>query len=384
MTSPRFSILIPTRDRPDTFQHTLKTVMAQTGEDYEIVVADNCSCPQTRRIVDQHNSEKIRYIFSETILPMAENWEKGLSQCRGEYITILGDDDGLLPSALPLARNIINKTHAKMISWRLHTYWWPDTIVHWNRNRLYIRFGDQVNKIDKRKTLTSFYQGELSFTQLPMIYNSFIHKSCIDEVRQRFGCYFAIPHIPDVFSGIVNLIVDGDWRHIDRPLVVRGNSGKSNGTAHWARSLGENQRNQYFLEEKITLKDMMHKNLIPSPNLQIIIADCKIKCKELLFPDDTELKVDIETVVAKIIAELNVEPEAYDDNLADAYAIANKHNITIDPNNIPSHQPAQRRSSSGLMGNRGNITGIAVNGDLAGITDIFAATRLADALMPAI
>ena len=382
MTLPRFSILIPTRERPDTFQYTLKTVMAQEGDDYEVVVADNCGSPRTKEIVDEYNSDKIKYIRSDTILPMAENWEKGLAKCSGDYITILGDDDGLVPSTLGLARNMINQTNAKIISWKLHTYWWPDTIVPWNRNILNVIFGENATRMDKRNALVAFYKGQISFGDLPMIYNSFIHKSCIEQVRQRFGCYFAIPHIPDVFSGVVNLTLEGDWVHANRPLAIRGNSGKSNGTAQWARSLGAKQREQYFQEEKTKLEAMIHKDLVPSPNLQIIVANCKIKCKELLFPDDNELIVDIGQVVSAIITSLNAEPEAYNENLADALALAKKHNLVIDKSKIPKHQPIKRRPFHGPVRNGDNITGVVVNGDLAGISDVFGASRLADALMP--
>jgi len=384
MTKPRFSILIPTRDRPDTFQHTLKTVITQPGDDYEIVVMDNCSSPRTREIVNEYNSDKINYIRSDSILPMAENWEKGLAECRGDFVTILGDDDAFLPSSLNLVRNMLNQTNAKMMSWALHTYWWPDTIVDWNRNRLYLDFGDNATNMHKRNNLIAFYRNQISFGSLPMIYNSFIHKSCIEQVRQRFGCYFPIPHIPDVLSGVVNLTLDGDWVHSNRPLAMRGNSGKSNGTAYWARSLGAKQREQYLLEEKVKLENIVHRDLIASPNLQILLADCKLKCKELFFPEDNELSVDIGMVISNIIANLNAEPEAYVENLADAQALAKKHNLVIDPKIIPPHQPVNRRAISGPLKNGEITTGIAVNCDLAGIFDIFAASRLADSLMPQI
>ena len=382
MISPRFSILIPTRDRPDTFQHTLKTVITQPGDDYEIVVADNCSSPRTKEIVDEWNSDKIKYIRTDTILPMADNWERGLEECTGDYVTILGDDDAFLPSTLILARKVLDQTNTQILSWALHTYWWPDTIVPWNRNRLFLTFGDNAAHMDKRNNLRAFYKDQISFGKLPMIYNSFIHKDCIDQVKKKHGCYFAIPHIPDVFSGVVNLTLDADWYHVNRPMAIRGNSGKSNGTAQWARSLGEKQREQYLIEEKVKLEGMMHETLIPSPNLQLIIANCKIRCKELLFPDDNELTVEISQVISNIVTNLNAEPEAYDDNLADAHALAKKHNLTIDPTKIPACQPVYRSPTSGLMGSKDKINGLAVNGDLADIDNIYQASRLADALMP--
>ena len=102
MGTPRFSILIPTRDRPVTFRHTLATATSQPGDDYEVVVADNFGSPATRMIVDEYmaRGRQIVYLRSDQALPMGENWERGLRACSGDYVTVLGDDDGLMPTAL--------------------------------------------------------------------------------------------------------------------------------------------------------------------------------------------------------------------------------------------------------------------------------------------
>lgn len=109
-----------------------------------------------------------------------------------------------------------------------------------------------------------------------------------------------------------------------RPLSVRGNSGKSNGTAHWARSLDKQEREVYFREERVGLQGMIHKSLVPSPNLNIIIASAMLKCKEAYFPTNKTLSVDLHGVLQEMIADLNFEPEAYEENLQDATALAAK------------------------------------------------------------
>ena len=170
MSALRFSILIPTRDRPVTFRHALATALLQTGDDFEIVVADNCSSPAVASIVEEAASDKIRYSRTSEILPMTQNWELGLTQCRGEYVTILGDDDGLLPSALQCARLLLNASQAKVLNWAPHTYWWPDTIVYWNSNRLIVNFGEGAIWYTSRSMIKGFYddtQGYVSEFALP-------------------------------------------------------------------------------------------------------------------------------------------------------------------------------------------------------------------------
>ena len=60
----RFSIVIPTRERHETLGSTLQTVLTQDFDDYEIVVSDNFSSPETKLVVDSFNSDKIKYFLS--------------------------------------------------------------------------------------------------------------------------------------------------------------------------------------------------------------------------------------------------------------------------------------------------------------------------------
>jgi glycosyltransferase involved in cell wall biosynthesis len=384
MTTPRFSILIPTRDRPATLRHTLATVASQPGDDYEIVVADNCGSPETRRLVEELALPNIRYLRSDEVLPMAENWERGLAQCRGEYLTVLGDDDGFLPSTLHMARRIIAATEPEMVCWPTHTYWWPDTIVHWLRNLLVVYLGNTAMVVESRPVLERLYRGELSLLRLPMIYSGFYHCSVIEEARQRYDGFF-VPRdtAPDIGSGVLGLHITQSYVQSERPLTIRGNSGKSNGTAQWARSLGAAQREVYFREERVGLQGIIHPALIPSPHIHVIVASALLKCKDLCFPDDGGLNLDPRTVLSAMQRDLNFEPEAYAENLRDILALAAKLGLEFDEASIPPMQAADRTYMWGpVLNAQTKESWLNVNCGMAGVTDIAQAARLVDALLP--
>jgi glycosyltransferase involved in cell wall biosynthesis len=387
---PTFSILIPTRDRPATLRSTLMSVVTQIGNDFEVVIADNCSGPATSLLVDEFQKKYpfIRYICTEEVLPMAENWELGLKACQGAYITVLGDDDGFLPYTLVAIRKLIAMSGASVIAWEPHTYWWPDTIVYWNSNRIVIHLENSVIQVNSDSLLNQFFLGACSFSSLPMIYNSFVAKTVIDQCRERWGRYF-VPHnlAPDVTSGIANLVVTESFVYSYRGLSIRGNSGKSNGTAQWARSLGAKQREIYFAEEKKTLAETMHPSLIASPNLNMIIANCKLYCRDFFFKGNESIKdIDLRSVVDAIIAQLNNEPAAYYENLADAKALADKIGYKLDLSNLPEVAIESRRKFSGAMSGQGlaaKVTSsVVVDGDMAGVFDIYAAGRLIESMLP--
>jgi glycosyltransferase involved in cell wall biosynthesis len=385
----QFSILVPTRDRPATLRATLASLTQQSGNDFEVVVADNAGSASTKAVVEEFQAQFpfVRYLRSDEILPMADNWERGLAACVGNYVTILGDDDGFLPSTLAMARKLINVTQAKLIAWEPHVYWWPDTIVYWNANRVVAHLANNAISVNSREMLVQFFAGVRSFAHLPMIYNAFVHRTVVEQCRQRWGRYFLPKNLaPDITSGVVNLMGTENFVFSYRGLSIRGNSGKSNGTAQWARSLGVKQREAYFADERKTLAEIMHPDLIVSPHLQFIIANCKLHCRELFFPNDPAIQVSLPVVVETMIAGLPQEPESYDENLRDALAFAEKIGYAVDKSKIPPKVPVKRGrpcgpiSSQSLAGKV--ISSIVIDGDLANVADVAAAGRLIDALLP--
>ncbi len=384
MTTPQFSILVPTRDRAQTLRYALETLVGQAGS-YEVVIADNCSGPAVKMVAVDLASRlpNVKYVRSDSIVPMADNWERGLAQCQGEYVTVLGDDDGLVPSALECALKLIAATKAEVISWAVHTYWWPDTIVYWNANRLFVSNSKNVAAWqESRATLKGFYDGALDFGALPMIYNAFVHRNLIDRVISARGRYFdPVKMSPDVSSGILNLLHADRFVHTDRALALRGNSRHSTGTATWARHLGSDRREAYFREQKTTIEELSDPMLIASPNLHIAIANTKLLCKAAYFENDRELVVDPVKVLTDLVDGLNFEPEAYDDNLADANRLAAKLGIDIGAR-VPERRHIDRRFMQGPFGSAAGNSGICVNCDVAGIYTVSGAARLADSMAP--
>lgn len=61
--SPRVSIGIPVYNGEDFIEEALESVLAQTFEDYELVISDNASSDQTEDICRKYAAEdqRIRY-----------------------------------------------------------------------------------------------------------------------------------------------------------------------------------------------------------------------------------------------------------------------------------------------------------------------------------
>lgn len=95
---PLLTICIPTYNRA---QHVQKLLVYLTGtilplgnDDIEVIVVNNCSKDDTKKILDEVRHPAFRIYHRENFLKTAEeNIIHSLEYCRGEYVWFLGDDD---------------------------------------------------------------------------------------------------------------------------------------------------------------------------------------------------------------------------------------------------------------------------------------------------
>jgi len=102
---PLVSVVIPTFNRTRQVQAALKSVLAQTCRDFEVVIVDDGSTDGTEEdlrsmIESQRDSEiEIRYVFQHNQgQSVARN--RGAEEARGEWIAFLDSDDVWLPEKL--------------------------------------------------------------------------------------------------------------------------------------------------------------------------------------------------------------------------------------------------------------------------------------------
>lgn len=109
---PFFSIVIPTYNRADKLKVALRQLLVQDFNNFEIVVSDNCSTDDTRKVVDSFKSSKIRYFRNNINLDVIPNIRKAIKLSKGEYVFLHGDDDFLLKkNVLSKVFRIIQKTN---------------------------------------------------------------------------------------------------------------------------------------------------------------------------------------------------------------------------------------------------------------------------------
>jgi glycosyltransferase involved in cell wall biosynthesis len=293
-----YSFIIPTRERHDVLEAAIRAVLKQTRRNFEVLVVDNAGSPETGEVVRSFSSEQVRYIRAPERLPMADNWELGLENANGDYIHVMGDDDGPLPDAVECAERIHAAYPDKILTWLISIYHWPDFYIEAFRNHMNGHLGSHLELRDCRTFLSELYgyRNGANFSELPSVYYSFVPRPLIEQIRAKFGRYF-LSESPDIASGLVNAWHTKDYIFSYRPLAVLGISRHSTGTSslfpHLNAGPMERFRSEVNASKSIALDPRLQGDFL----VEVMIANELFRFRDTYFPRD-EIVPDMKGLIA--------------------------------------------------------------------------------------
>lgn len=227
----KLSVLLPTHNGGLQLLDSITSVLRQEYDDFELVISDNCSDPQTVAVIEKLlPNPRIKYFRHEQLLAVTDNWKAALAASSGDYFVMIGDDDCLLPGYLAVMSDLV------------HRYQQPDCINY--LSYLFI-FQGAV-----RQNTASYC--DLQFG-VPLPVTGAIPQRVRTELvrslfRLRGGCFpnsqhtlvaramlkkltrgFYVAPFPDSYSTYALLLQADKFVHLPERLVVTGVSPKSAG-----------------------------------------------------------------------------------------------------------------------------------------------------------
>ena len=99
-SEPLVSVVIPTYNRPVYLRDAIASALRQTYQNIEVLVRDNASTDETRKVVQGFCDSRLCYFRHSTNIGQTENVIDGCRAARGDYIAYLHDDDVWEPNFL--------------------------------------------------------------------------------------------------------------------------------------------------------------------------------------------------------------------------------------------------------------------------------------------
>jgi glycosyltransferase involved in cell wall biosynthesis len=199
--SPKVSVVIPTYNRASLVGEAMRSVLAQTFPDFELIVVDDGSTDDTRSVVAGFKDSRIRYVPQDNMgISGARN--TGIRNARGRYVAFLDSDDLWLPQLLEVEVHILDHN--------------PEAGVVYAKAQ---GIGSDGNLTFESRGYVQKYSGQ---TLKSMLYADF---TCIQTSLVRRQCFERAGLFDESLTGRVDwdmflrLAQHCDFAHVDRVLA---------------------------------------------------------------------------------------------------------------------------------------------------------------------
>lgn len=111
------SVIMPAYNAERYIEAAIRSVMAQTCPDWELIVIDDCSQDATAAVVERLAREdgRITLLHNEVNMGVAKTRNRGLDLCRGSYAALLDSDDLWYPEKLARQVELARETGADLV-----------------------------------------------------------------------------------------------------------------------------------------------------------------------------------------------------------------------------------------------------------------------------
>lgn len=235
MKHPLFSVVLPTKGRSFLVESALKSVLAQTCADFELILVDNDDGEKTREVAGRIHDPRFRYVRTGN-LSMPDNWERGAEEARGEFLVMIEDKQMLKRTALEQIAEEAERTQAESIRWLSDSF--DDEM---RPARIRRAKGDGMAVTRSSDELLGMFLNDMgrSYKEtLPLPQLGSMRRSLINRIRsgpmQRLFHEVSL----DVSLGCIQLALVDFVLEIRRGLVLYSSSIHSNGRANQRKESG--------------------------------------------------------------------------------------------------------------------------------------------------
>lgn len=274
MSNPKFTVLIPTRDRCETLHSTITSCLAQDYDNFRVIVSDNVSTDATAEVVASFNDPRLSMVQPDRRLSMTGNFEFSLSHVTDGFVMHLGDDDGLLPGGVAVAAAVARETGCEAVTSSHSVYHWPNSLFESHRNTLTLQVAKGYEMRDARVYNQRVANYVLNYPNLPGTYVSFVDVAVIERAKCAGKYYRSIT--PDCYSGFLNAAHLDRYAYSKRPFAMSGISGRSNGASQIVAT-DPKEADKYQAENDIQI----HPSVVYCPrSVEIVVAEAFLQARE--------------------------------------------------------------------------------------------------------
>lgn len=227
------SIIIPTKNRYNTLI-SLCNYLSECEGSFEVLIADNSDNNSSN--IDYFNSlpDNFNYNYSNENLSMRENSLIALEMAQGKYLTMIGDDDGVVISEVFEVIKILDREKLDFALSQDCKYLWPNLKTRifgsysYGMLRKYSTSNDYKVIVPKDELDAVYQLGGTTINNLPRLYQGLVRKELVSTLIEKYKTPF-LASMPDMSSSVAIATMAGNGIRHNKVFIVNGVSSKSGG-----------------------------------------------------------------------------------------------------------------------------------------------------------
>ena len=238
---PLLSIVVPTKDRYKYLTYLVDLFITVPDERLELVIQDNSDNQLEEFLIKIENisDKRIKYFYHPEHISIVENCDKAILNSTGEYVTMIGDDDGFIPQLIEYVEKMPEKNIDVLLPNKA-MYMWPDIVSkNYSGNVGSVtlqRFNYELTKVHPNEELNKCLKnGGRDLYNMPRTYHAVVSRQILDKIYDQTKSFFPGPS-PDMANAVALSLLNPKTCFVKLPLIISGKGYKSTGGAGMRRA----------------------------------------------------------------------------------------------------------------------------------------------------
>lgn len=229
---PLLSIIIATKNRQKYAQAAVASILRIADPRIELIIQDNSDEKSLAGALKVYFSDpRLKYQYTPPPLSIVGNFNKAIELSTGEYVCMIGDDDGINPEIVAATEWALSNEVDAIVGSLTANYRWAGTGAPYtlftnmtDSTLVLTHFTGQVNHVDLEESLKSFGRAGCTYYldySLPKLYHGVVKRDRLNELLSRNGAFIR-GLSTDIYLSVALACIIRKLVIFDYPLTIPG------------------------------------------------------------------------------------------------------------------------------------------------------------------
>lgn len=233
LDEPQISFCVPAFHGPSYLFECLTSIQNLDDGSFECIVGVSSNDSDCRQVVEEFLADD-RFLlrdYGAPDVPMAPSYENLIGFAKGEWISVVGQDDGVLPWFFDEVKSLIRRwPDVEAFSFRRAYFFWPGVEDIYGDKAWQISARPRTKVRNSRNVIAGCLLGFMEHYELPQTYtNNLINARVISRIKKFSGGRFYREPIPDTYSGVAVGMEVREFVYSETPVFWTGTSAPAAG-----------------------------------------------------------------------------------------------------------------------------------------------------------